>query len=132
MRNTKKLFQELEVKDLKLSNTKRGIIVNTTQRNRIRRTFLKALESDLKEMVKELENDIFIGITTDGLAVAVGNDELSKRMENNLTFKIDIKVSNLDYDIFTEIESYETDQRLKAEKKAKAEKKKQDNIALNK
>lgn len=131
MKNTKNFLVELETKDLKLSQTKNGIIVNTTQRNEIRKKFLKALENDLKELAKDLENDIFIGFTTDGLAVAVGNEKLSRKLENNLTFKIDIKVSNLDYDIFTEIESYEKDQEKKAEKRAKALEKKKRNQALN-
>ena len=131
MKNLIIFLKELETEKLKKTETKRGLIITTSQRNELRRNFQKAIEKDIKEAVnnaydsESLFNDIIIGETAEGLIIAPEH----KSVPNTVPFKVIVKVANLDFDSDFEIKVFEAEQQEKAEKLEKRSKAKNEKIA---
>ena len=134
MKNLIIFLKELETEKLKKTETKRGLIITTSQRNEIRRNFQKAIEKDIKEAVnsaydsESLFNDIIIGETAEGLIVAPEH----KNVPDTVPFKVIVKVGNLDFDSDFEIKVFEAEQQEKAEQLEKRNKAKNEKIARDK
>ena len=134
MKNLIIFLKELESEKLKKTETKRGLIITTSQRNEIRRNFQKAIEKDIKEAVSKaydsesLFNDIIIGETAEGLIVAPEH----KSVPDTVPFKVIVKVGNLDFDSDFEIKVFEAEQQEKTEKLEKRSKAKNEKIARDK
>ena len=134
MKNLIIFLKELESEKLKKTETKRGLIITTSQRNEIRRNFQKAIERDIKEAVSKaydsesLFNDIVIGETAEGLIVAPEH----KNVPDTVPFKVIVKVGNLDFDSDFEIKVFEAEQKEKTEKLEKRSKAKNEKIARDK
>ena len=131
MKNLIIFLKELETEQLKKTETKKGLIIKTSQRNELRRNFQKAIEKDIKEAVNKaydsesLFNHISIGETTEGLIVAPEH----KNVPDTIPFKVIVKVGNLDFDSDFEIEYFEAQQKEKAEQLEKRKKAKKEKIA---
>lgn len=129
MKNLIEFLKEVSAEKLALSERMGAPIITTTQRSEIKNRFMEALKKDIVEATNTaidenyLDADIIIGYTADGLLVGVENPSL-KRLENQeIPFKIEVKVGNLDYNTSLEIELFEEEETAKkqeAEIKAKA------------
>ena len=134
MKNLTIFLSELENEKLKKTETKRGLIITTSQRNELRRNFQKAIEKDIKEAIdkaydsESLFNEIVIGETAEGLIVAPEH----KNVPDTVPFKVIVKVANLDFDSDFEIKVFEAEQQEKAEKLEKRSKAKNEKIAQDK
>ena len=134
MKNLTNFLRELENEKLKKTETKRGLIITTSQRNEIRRNFQKALEKDIQEAVntaydnEALFNYIIIGETAEGLVVAPEHENVP----DTVPFKIIVKVGNLDFDSDFEIKDFEAEQKEKAEQLEKRKKAKKEKVAHDK
>ena len=134
MKNLTIFLSELENEKLKKSETKRGLIITTSQRNELRRNFQKAIEKDIKEAINKaydsesLFNEVIIGETAEGLIVAPEH----KNVPDTVPFKVIVKVANLDFDSDFEIKVFEAEQKEKAEKLEKRSKAKNEKIAQDK
>ena len=134
MKNLIIFLKELETEKLKKTETKRGLIITTSQRNELRRNFQKAIEKDIEEAVNKayesesLFNDIVIGETAEGLIVAPEH----KDVPDTVPFKVIVKVGNLDFDSDFEIEDFEAQQKEKAEQLEKRKKAKNEKVARDK
>ena len=131
MKNLTIFLSELENEKLKKTETKRGLIITTSQRNEIRRNFQKAIEKDIKEAINKaydnesLFNEVIIGETAEGLIVAPEH----KSVPDTVPFKVIVKVGNLDFDSDFEIKVFEAEQQEKAEQLEKRNKAKNEKIA---
>ena len=134
MKNLTFFLKELESEKLKKTETKRGLIITTAQRNELRRNFQKAIEKDIREAINKaydnesLFNDIIIGETAEGLIVAPEH----KSVPDTVPFKVIVKVGNLDFDSDFEIKVFEAEQQEKAEQLEKRSKAKNEKIASDK
>ena len=134
MKNLTIFLSELETEKLKKTETKRGLIITTSQRNELRRNFQKAIEKDIKEAIdkaydsESLFNEVIIGETAEGLIVAPEH----KNVPDTVPFKVIVKVANLDFDSDFEIKVFEAEQKEKAEKLEKRSKAKNEKIAQDK
>lgn len=132
MKNLIKFLQELEQTKLKKSETKKGLIITTTQRNNLKKDFMKALELDIANAIdiayneKEILNElVLVGETAEGLLIAPEH----RNVPDTIPFKIGVKVGNLDYNASDEIAVFQMEQNEKAEKLAQKERAKKEKIA---
>jgi hypothetical protein len=130
MKNVIDFLKDLSETKLGLSERMGAPIITTKQRSEIKQGFMKALEIDLKEACETaidesyLDTDVIIGFTADGLVLALAHEQLAKKRLDEIPFKIEIKVANLDYDTSHEIEAFELERQEKeAEKEHKAQQK---------
>jgi hypothetical protein len=138
MKNTITFLDNLSKEKLTLSERMGAPIITTTQRSAIKQGFMEALLNDLFEALDEaidndtLSADVLIGMTADGLVLALAHEQLERKRLNEIPFKIEVKVANLDYDTTREMEAYELEQKEKAEQKAHKEKQKAEKIVRDK
>jgi hypothetical protein len=138
MKNVIDFLKELSETKLTLSERWDAPIITTTQRSAIKQGFMTALENDLREAYETaldenyIDTDVLIGMTADGLVLALAHEQLAKKKLDEIPFKIEVKVANLDYDTTHEIEAYELEQQEKADEKAHKEKQKAEKIANDK
>jgi len=138
MKHFIEFLQELEVEKLKLSERVGSPIITTAQRSDIKNRFMNAIMLDIEQAIgvatdeEVLNTDVIVGMTAEGLLVAVEHESL-KRLENQeIPFKIEVKVGNLDFDSAFEIESYEQEKEVKRKEKEEKEKAKAEKIARDK
>jgi hypothetical protein len=128
MQNVIEFLKDLSSEKLKLSERSGSPIITTTQRSEVKSGFMNALMKDLKQATDTatdenvLENDVILGFTADGLVLALAHDSLNKlKIAQEVPFKIEVKIGNLDFDTSREIEMYQLEQdEKKAEKERKA------------
>jgi hypothetical protein len=137
MENLTKLFKEIGEKKFTKSERAGSPIIKTTERNVMKRDFMEALRTDIENAIaiatesEALDVDVIVGFTADGLVVAVANDKL-KTATNEVAFKIEAKVANLDYDVESEIEALELENAEKEAKKASKARVKAEKMARDK
>ena len=137
MKNLIEFLTALSSEKIKLSERAGSPIITTRQRSDIKNGFMSALMSDLQEATDRaidenvLTSDVIIGLTADGLVVALEHNSI-KKGNGEIPFKIEVKIGNLDYETAKEIEALELEKAEKeADKEAKA-KAKADKIAYDK
>lgn len=137
MENVIKFFEEIGKQKFTKSERAGSPIIKTTERNAIKRGFMEALKLDIENALNEatdneaLNVDVLAGFTADGLVVAVVNEKL-RTETNEIAFKIEAKVANLDYDTAQEIEALELENAEKEMKKVSKAKIKAEKIARDK
>lgn len=133
MKNLIEFLKEVSGEKLTLSERMGAPIITTTQRSEIKNRFMDAVYKDIMDAVNTatdenyLNADVIMGYTADGLVVAVENPSLRRLENQEIPFKIEVKVANLDYNTSLEIELFEEEQTAKKQEaeikaKAKAEK----------
>ncbi|MFW6025628.1 MAG: hypothetical protein ACOCRX_04735, partial [Candidatus Woesearchaeota archaeon] len=113
-----KLKNYLErLKNEKIITSKRAgsPTIKSTQRNKIKREVEEEFLQDLKDYLGDLT---IIEKTDKGIIVGLEHDDLLRVSDasGEISFEINIKVKNLDYDIINESIAYKEDLELKAEK----------------
>jgi hypothetical protein len=131
MKNLIAYLTELGNEKIKLSERAGSPIITTTQRSEIKNGFMNALMQDLQEATDTaidenvLTNDVIIGLTADGVVLALEHKSI-KKGNGEIPFKIEVKIGNLDYNTASEIEALELEKAEKeADKEAKAKAKAQ-------
>jgi hypothetical protein len=109
MKNVERLFNELRSRDVKKSKRGTNSVIKQTDSRKIKREFMAAMLMDVREL---LQNGEFAGVDSNGLVIEIMNESVDA-----ITFEVNPKVKNLDYDAFKSVELYKQDLQMKAERK---------------
>lgn len=108
--------KEVKSEKLQISQTKKGEIITTTQRNQLKKDILNSIFKDLSEAYS------FCFMTNDGIAIEIENDCIADNIKNDegsgaVTITLDIKVKNLEYNATNEANIFEDELQEKLEKR---------------
>jgi hypothetical protein len=109
MKNVERLFNELRSRDVKKSKRGTNSVIKQTDSRKIKREFMAAMLMDVREL---LQNGEFAGVDSNGLVIEIMNESVDA-----ITFEVNPKVKNLDYDAFKSVVLYKQDLQMKAERK---------------
>jgi len=109
MKNVQALFNELRVRKVSVSKRGENEVIKQVDARVIKREFMNALVQDLKENLNDGE---FIGIDANGIVLEIANEFVDA-----ITFEINPKVKNLDFDAYDSVEQFNTEQEIKAQEK---------------
>ena len=118
-----KLIEETKTTDFKITKSTKGEQLQQTQRNKLKKDLIQALQEDIKTKYPY----VFRG--KDGIILEIANDSVADNITNELgsgaiTIAIDIKVKDLETNAENLAEDYAIDLAEKEEKaKKKAEQK---------
>jgi len=115
MKNVKVLFESIQ--NEKLITSKRGAspTIKSTQRNKIKKQVENAFLEDLRDLIGHLT---VIEKTDKGIIIGLEHEDLFRVADasGEISFEMNIKVKNLDYDIMNESVEYQKDLELKAQR----------------
>lgn len=109
MKNVQALFNELRSRKVSVSKRGAADVIKQTDARNIKRDFMNALVQDLKENLNDNE---FIGIDANGIVLEIANEFVDA-----ITFEINPKVKNLDFDAFESVSDFNREQEIKAQEK---------------
>jgi len=132
MNNLKNFLKVIQNEKLTISKRGGSPTIKSTQRNKIKREVEDKFLKDLREMLGDL---VVVKKTESGVIIGLEHEDLMKVADasGEISFEINIKVKNLDYDIINKNIEYREDLELKAlrlkeQKENKDRKIKRDNI----
>ena len=99
-------------------------IVQTTKRAEIKQKAEETFLEGLAELMAETDAPFIVGMTCDGIVLAVEHDDLIEKggeVVGEIPFQFEIKIKNLNYNTEEKIEEYTEEQEIKAEEKRQAE-----------
>lgn len=135
MQNLKALFEDIVGRTFKITTTAGGKEkIQQTERNNLRVELLESLLADLAG------TDFKVARTKDGILVEIPNNSIADGISRDsigsgaLTLAFEVSIKDIDADLEYLAEEYETDQatkaQAKAERTAKAQKKRERDEAL--
>jgi hypothetical protein len=123
MKNFIAFLKELQAEKMNTSERAGSPIIQTTQRTEIKNRAEQALLADLIEATNETDFAFFLGLTPEGIVLAIEHDDLIDKTDivGEIPFEFNIKIKNLDYNTEGAIEDYAEEVKIKAEEKRQAE-----------
>lgn len=132
MENLKKVLDEIQAEEIKISTSKNGKeSIHQTQRNNIKKRIVDAIAQDIAEFFP------FIYRSTDGILLEISNRSVADNINNQdgsgaITVAIDCSVKGLDFNAEYEADKYQADQADKAKKAEEKAKEKAEKVARDK
>ena len=109
MKNLKAVFNELRVAEIQVSKRAGAKVIAPKQLSTIKQSIMNAIVNDIKEMLNESE---FVGINENGIVI-----EIENKFTDAISLEMNPKMKNLEFDAYDSVESFNTEQELKAERK---------------
>ena len=113
-------LRELTTTDFDISESRGAPVLEQTKKNTVRRELLAGLRTLLEEQLGDAAN---VYAVKEGIAVEVESDAVRKKLESGngmISFIIDIKFKNLEYDAYNDADDYVAECEIKAAKAAAA------------
>lgn len=126
-----KFINGLSTEKLEVSERAGEPIIQTTKRTAIKNQAENTFLEGLKELMESTEIPYIIGMTSDGIVLAIEHNDLVEKggeIVGEIPMQFEIKIKNLSFDTEKEIEIYEEVEQAKAEEKRLAEIEKQAKI----
>lgn len=124
-------LHELATLDFDISESRGAPVLEQTKKNVVRRELLDGLRAELAQRLDGIAN---VYSVKEGIAIEVENEAVLKKVEQGngmISFILDIKFKNLEYDAFNDAEDYTAECAIKAEKAAASAAKKTKKPANN-
>lgn len=132
MENLKKVLDEIQAEEIKISTSKNGNEnIQQTQRNDIKKRIVNAIAQDIAEFFP------YIFRNKDGILLEIANQSVADNINNQdgsgaITVAIDCSVKSLNFNAEYEAELWRAITTKRAEDKAKAQAEKAEKVARDK
>lgn len=121
------VIESIATQKLEFSTRAGSKTIKQTMRNTIKKAIEDAILADIEEVLRQMELNFVIGRTGDDIVLAVENEV----DEIEIPIQFGVKMKNLDFDTYGEIEMYEAEMVEKWAEAARKEAAKQAKIAAD-